>query len=85
MSRNIVGWLFTPKLKLHIPTPDLLDATATSQSTKCIWITLDNTILVPDPLGVLERHTSTTSHLLRCSIRITRRIIKTKTFSSFLE
>ena len=46
------------------------------------WITWGSTILIS--LGVLDWHTTSTSHLQTC-IRITRGIIKTKTFDSFLE
>ena len=66
-----------------IPTPPrLLYTTATSRLPKCNWIIWKSIILIP--LGVLERHTTTTSHLLTC-IRVTRGIIKTKSFNSFLE
>ena len=57
---------------------------AASHSPKGNWITWGNIVAnaVLIPLGVLERHTITTSYLLTC-IWITG--IKTKAFDSFLE
>ena len=75
------------KRNLNIPTPpDLLytQTVAASHSPKCNWIAWDNIALRVIPLGVLERHTTTTSHLLFC-IRITGGIVKMKTSDRFLE
>ena len=75
-----IAWRIIKK-NLNIPTPPtriLPNTTATSHSPKCNWITWGNIILIP--LGVLERHTITTSDML-----VTKGIIKTKAFDRFLE
>ena len=75
----------TIKINWSIATPPSLLYTqiaAASHSPKWNWITWGNIAFIP--LGVLQRHTSTASDLLLC-IRITRGIIKTKTFNSSLE
>ena len=82
-SSELITWGIM-KRNLNIPTPPnfpYTQATAASHSPNCNRITWDHNIILV-PLGVLERHTITTSHLLTC-IRITT--IKTKAFNSFLK
>ena len=73
------------KRNSNIPTPPNLLYTytsATSHSPRCNLITWGNIVLILlDPLGVLERHATAASQLLRC-IQIT---IKSKAFDSFLK